>query len=77
MKTRRHEKCQNVHVLLLSIPAKASCLTPLGKRRKRAAGRGAGAGRKLRRTLSGGRHVDDFVLVLFGVVVIDISVDDF
>ncbi|KAK3949518.1 hypothetical protein QBC32DRAFT_372722 [Pseudoneurospora amorphoporcata] len=44
--------------LLLSIPVQASCLTPLGKRRKRTAGRGAGAGRKLRRTLSGGRHVD-------------------
>lgn len=47
--------------LLLSIPAKASCLTPLGKRRKRAARRGAGAGRKLRRALSGGRHFDGLV----------------
>lgn len=57
MRTRRHERCQDV-IELLSIHVEASCLTPLGKRRKRAAGRGAGAGRKLGRALSGGRHFD-------------------
>ncbi|KAL0474945.1 hypothetical protein QR685DRAFT_567825 [Neurospora intermedia] len=58
MRTRRHERCQDV-IELLSSHVEASCLTPLGKRRKRAAGRGAGAGRKLGRTLSGGRHFGD------------------